>query len=194
MARKTTGDVVKKQLQQRGLIYFDDVLDEARIAIELMHSDVRAALAIAVAERVLNINQTSLPDEVATYIAEAKEMIARAWHSLQHREDVESCIRTSLLSQRLLESDCADNDSVAAAIYAAKVTITGDAGSLMLAISRLLDTVFSLVYSEDFLANCADPVVQAELVRIRSMLSAASERESVGVIVNKLRTLSDAVG
>jgi hypothetical protein len=191
--RKIAGDIVRKELKRLNLIYFDDLLKEARIAIDRMDNDVRAALAIAIAERVLKVKGGSMTTDMTNAVWEANEIISIAWKTLQNRKDAELSIKLNLLSKNLLEGEWADDDGVAAAIYAARATVTGDAESLIYEISRLLDTVFSSVYSDDFFENCAHPVVQSELIRIRLMLSMSAKGNSIEIL-EKLRKLPDSVG
>jgi len=187
----TIGDEAREEIKRRNLVWFEDVLNEVREAVTLMDADARASFAIAIAERVLKVVDHS-SSEITSEASglEANELISMTVQVLQHREDVEVSMRTNLLYQRLGESECADDDRLASAMYAAKATTSGDPQSVLWATSRLLNAVFSLVSSGDLVAECAHPLVQAELSRVRLMVSVAQEQEPASPLLERLRMIS----
>src|SRR5262245_55713940 len=112
---ETAGDRARRDLRQRGLVYFQDVLETIR---RLPHAGVRAALAVAAAHQLVQRQVLGgSADAVDRRCAEAVDSMWRVLGVWPERPDRAS----SAWLRRLREepTEIADRDAVAATIYAA---------------------------------------------------------------------------
>jgi len=161
------GDTARREIARRGLIYFDDVLDEIR---ELRDPISRAALAVTAAHDLVERGAGPLE---RTCVAAIEAM----WRTLGSATDGVVPANSDWL-EPLAEaerSDVADRDSVAATLYAKEAVASGSSAAAAFAVGRLIDDCFARVdaggTAEDFAEACGSPLVQTALRRIRSELS-----------------------
>lgn len=207
---KTWGQMAKKALDSRSLLYFADVLDGIRDRLLRVEPKAATALAAACSSRLMAAH-TSLPaDEQRPLTLAWSETLGLIWQALEGSDAATAGVKQALdafNASPYNHSDGQDGpgdaneDAAAAAIYTAKALCGSDAVAASWATHRLIDWAFSLAGTElghseqplgtvqQFIEDAAHPTVQRELQRLLAGMELLEHEGSRAPVLKRLRAM-----
>jgi hypothetical protein len=191
---RTAGETARAQIRKRGLIYFEDVLDEMR---SMPNAIVRTVIALSAAHCLLR--KEIAENRKDPLLAECLAMIELMWRIVGDPRNggATERLRVWLNALPAKAGKDLDRDAVAATLYAGKAVADGDAASAGWAVARLVDDCFARVggnressqqYADDSVTDCAAPRVQTLLNQIRTAIEVLEKK---GVSANTLETIKN---
>jgi hypothetical protein len=199
----TWGDLARRALTKRGLLYFGDVLDDIKVRLSRADTRTGTILAAACATRLMRAHSSRPVAEQEPFTLQWAPVVELVWDALDtdRPEPIVSRVRQTLegfYASPYDHSDGrdgppdADEDAAAAAIYTAESLCAVRPDAAFYAASVLIDWAFSEAEnppvaigtaqtsdSREFIEDAACPVVQRELHRLIDAL-ATLEREGTG--------------
>ena len=209
----TRGDLARVQLQQRGYLFFGDVLKDVERRLGEIAPESRKVFAVACAERLMQRHEDLPISDQCPFTLGWRPNINSMWLEFEDGNSALADVKEAMTAYH--ESvydhadgqdgpDDADEDAAAASVCASECYLSGEAKPACAAASRAVSWVFRLADEElglddnDFVwdpnaepsplaKSCMLPVVQNELKRLLSDLDLLETQGVTAAVVQSLK-------